>query len=107
MAYVPPLYDAVNFTLRPIVIPLPGIVNFALTGEGADVGIYPGITHLNIYSDSVYILDGTFITSYSSVINVFSDFDIEIIKYRDMQPWYIFSFEAIVPYSNNICSKYQ
>ena len=37
------------------------------------------------------------------VKDVFADFTTEKIKYRDMQPWFVFSFTCDVTYSNDFC----
>jgi hypothetical protein len=36
---------------------------------------------------------------------VFAGFDIENLKHRDMQPWYVFSLNCEINYNNDICLR--
>ena len=55
MAYIPPSCGSVNFTLRPINIPLCHLVNFDLTDGGtAPVGIVIFDSVLNITHSTFY-----------------------------------------------------
>ena len=39
----------------------------------------------------------------TGISEVFSDFDTSFIKHRDMHPWFVFSLNIEIPYSDNAC----